>query len=82
MTKRVAVIAHSGKSLGGGLDELRRTLHDRGVDALWYEVSKSKKAPKQVRRALHEGAELLFVWGGDGMVQRCIDSLAGLCATA
>ena len=26
---------------------------------------------------LEEGAELLFVWGGDGMVQRCIDTLAG-----
>jgi YegS/Rv2252/BmrU family lipid kinase len=25
-----------------------------------------------------EGAKLVFVWGGDGMVQRCIDALCGL----
>jgi YegS/Rv2252/BmrU family lipid kinase len=30
-----------------------------------------------VRRALDEGAELVFAWGGDGMVQRCVDVLAG-----
>ena len=24
-----------------------------------------------------QGAELIFVWGGDGMVQRCVDALAG-----
>jgi diacylglycerol kinase (ATP) len=81
MTKRVAVIAHSGKQLGGGLDELRRTLHDRGVDAAWHEVPKSKKAPKQVRRVLKEGAELIYVWGGDGMVQRCAHEAAGTGAT-
>ena len=74
----VAVIAHRKKSLGGGLDELRRLLADEGVGKLlWYEVPKSKKAPKQVRKALKEGAELVLVWGGDGMVQRCVDALAG-----
>jgi diacylglycerol kinase (ATP) len=72
----VGVIAHSGKTIGGGLLELRRELERQGVsDPLWYEVPKSKKAPAQVRRALDEGADLLFVWGGDGMVQRCIDAL-------
>ncbi|MBB4916226.1 diacylglycerol/lipid kinase family protein [Streptosporangium saharense] len=74
----VAVIAHRRKTLGGGLDELRRLVADEGVDKLlWYEVPKSKKAPKQVRKALKEGAELVLVWGGDGMVQRCVDALAG-----
>src|SRR5499427_8425799 len=24
-----------------------------------------------------DGAEVIFVWGGDGMVQRCVDALAG-----
>ena len=75
----VAVVAHAGKSFGGGLLELRRELERQGVaDPLWYEVPKSRKAPKQVRRALEDGAELVFVWGGDGMVQRCIDALAGI----
>ncbi|HEV7526386.1 MAG TPA: YegS/Rv2252/BmrU family lipid kinase [Acidimicrobiia bacterium] len=74
----VAVIAHSGKSLGGGLPELRSILDMSGVtDPMWFEVPKSKKAPKRVRKALADGADLVFVWGGDGMVQQCIDVLAG-----
>ena len=40
-------------------------------------MPKSRKAPKQVERALDEGAELVIAWGGDGTVQRCIDVLAG-----
>jgi diacylglycerol kinase (ATP) len=48
---------------------------------MWFEVPKSKKAPKQVRRALSDGADLVFVWGGDGMVQRCLDVIAGSHAT-
>jgi diacylglycerol kinase (ATP) len=76
--KRLAVIAHRKKTLGGGLTELRSLLAEAGHrEPLWYEVSKSKKAPREVLRALEAGAELLFVWGGDGMVQRCIDALAG-----
>src|SRR5450755_176300 len=78
----VAVVAHSGKSLGGGLTELRSVLAAAGVtDPIWYEVPKSKKAPKRVQRALDAGADLLFVWGGDGMVQRCLDVAAGSGAT-
>jgi len=76
--KDVAVIAHAGKTIGGGLDELRMTLERAGVrDPIWSEVPKSKYAPERVQRALDEGAELVFVWGGDGMVQRSIDTLAG-----
>jgi YegS/Rv2252/BmrU family lipid kinase len=75
---RIAVVAHRKKTLGGGLDELRRRLTDEGIDdLLWYEVPKSRKAPKQVRRAVKAGAELVVVWGGDGMVQRSVDALAG-----
>lgn len=74
----VAVIAHAGKTIGGGLDELRRVLVRAGVESPdWHEVPKSRKAPKQVRKAVDAGAELVFVWGGDGMVQRCVDTLAG-----
>jgi YegS/Rv2252/BmrU family lipid kinase len=74
----VAVVAHSGKTLGGGLRELRDELLSAGIaDPLWFEVPKSKRAPKCVRRALESGADLLLVWGGDGMVQRCIDAAAG-----
>jgi len=73
----VAVVAHADKSLGGGLTELREILAREGYnDPLWYEVKTSSKAPKYARRALEQGAEVIFVWGGDGTVQRCIDALA------
>jgi diacylglycerol kinase (ATP) len=74
----VAVVAHARKSFGGGLPELRRILAGQGVtDPLWYEVQKSRRAPEYARRAAAKGADVLFVWGGDGTVQRCIDAVAG-----
>lgn len=76
--KHIAVIAHSGKSLGGGLSELRELLATAGHERpLWYEVAKSKQSGKCARDAVKDGADLIFVWGGDGTVQRCIDALAG-----
>jgi diacylglycerol kinase (ATP) len=78
----VAVIAHSRKSLGGGLGELREVLAREGVThPLWYQVQKSKQASKRARRAAAEGADVVFVWGGDGMVQRSVDALAETDAT-
>lgn len=75
--RKVAVVAHRRKTLGGGLDELRRLITDEGVDDLvWYEVPKSRKAPKRVRKAIKAGVDLLIVWGGDGMVQRTMDTIA------
>jgi diacylglycerol kinase family enzyme len=74
----VAVIAHSGKTFGGGLGELRQVLDDAGfTEPLWYEVAKSKQAPGCAREAIEAGADLVFVWGGDGTIQQCIDTLAG-----
>jgi diacylglycerol kinase (ATP) len=78
----VAVIAHSGKRLGGGLTELRAILTAEGVmDPMWAEVTKSRFAPDHVRKMLDDGADLIFVWGGDGTVQRCIDVMAGSSAS-
>jgi diacylglycerol kinase (ATP) len=75
--RTIAVVAHRDKTLGGGLGELRDTLRrEGGAEPMWFEVSKSKRAPSQVRQALADGADLIFVWGGDGMVQRCADALA------
>jgi diacylglycerol kinase family enzyme len=75
---KVAVVAHARKSFGGGLPELRRTLAENGVtDPLWYEVRKSRQAAKRVRQAVAQGAGLVFAWGGDGTVQRCLDAVAG-----
>jgi YegS/Rv2252/BmrU family lipid kinase len=75
---KVAVVANSAKSIGGGLLELRRVLERAEVtDPLWREVPKSRKAGKAVRRVVADGAELVVVWGGDGMVQCAVDVLAG-----
>jgi diacylglycerol kinase family enzyme len=75
---KVAVVAHRKKILGGGLDELRRALAEaRAGKVDWSEVPKSKKAPEQARKAVERGADVLFVWGGDGMVQHCVDAVAG-----
>jgi YegS/Rv2252/BmrU family lipid kinase len=74
----VAVIAHEKKELEGGLPELRRILYEEGVtDPWWREVSKSKQVPKSARAALDDGADLIFVWGGDGTVQQCVNAVAG-----
>jgi diacylglycerol kinase (ATP) len=76
--KTVAVVAHAEKSLAGGLLELRRELERNGIEApLWFEVTSSRHVPTRVEQALMQGAELVFVWGGDGTVQRSIDVLAG-----
>jgi len=74
----VAVVAHRGKVIAGGLDELRSLLHDRGfTDPLWFEVDKNRQVAKAARRAVEGGADLLFVWGGDATVRGCLDAVAG-----
>ena len=78
----VAVVAHSGKTWTaacpscGRLSRARASAIRSGI-----EVDKSRQAPKQIRSALEQGADLIFVWGGDGMVQRGVDVLAGTDAT-
>ena len=77
-TPDVAVVAHCRKSFGGGLPELRKVLAQEGItDPRWHEVKKSRHAPEYARRAAARGVDVLFVWGGDGTVQRCIDAVAG-----
>lgn len=74
----VAVIAHNKKVLGGGLVELRETFARHGVsEPIWLEIPKSAKAPKAIREACERGADLIFLWGGDGTVQQGIDTLVG-----
>ncbi len=75
---KVAVIAHRGKFLGGGLTELGQVLADAGIpEPLWLEVPKSKFIPAMTRKAIEAGSEIVFVWGGDGSVQKAVNVLAG-----
>jgi YegS/Rv2252/BmrU family lipid kinase len=72
----VGVLVHQGKTLGNGLEELRMTLAEAGhADPPWAQVPKSKKAPRQVRGLIDAGVDRLLVWGGDGTVRRCIDTI-------
>ena len=48
---------------------------------MWSQVPKRRLAPKQVKKMLKEGVELIFVWGGDGMVRRVIDTVVGTPVT-
>lgn len=74
----VAVVLHKKKVPPDARGKLRRALADAGFpDPLWYEVPKSKKARKRVRKAVEKGADLVIAWGGDGTVQRCLDGVAG-----
>lgn len=73
---RVGVLAHAKKHTGGGLEALRAALAEHGVgDPEWREVRKSRKAPEQVKELIDAGVDLLVVWGGDGTVQRCLDTV-------
>lgn len=73
----VGVVINEGKVLGGGLEELRSALADAGhPDPPWYEVSKSKKAPPKIRRLVEDhGVDRILMWGGDGTVRRCINTI-------
>jgi len=73
----VGVIAHSEKRFGAGLAELRKILVGYGInDPLWVEVPKSRLIPDRLGTVLDEGVDLLFTWGGDGSVQRTVDTIA------
>jgi len=74
--RRIGVLVHEGKKLGKGLGELRDLMIAAGHDdASWGYVKRSKRAPERVRELLDDGVERLLVWGGDGTVRRCIDTI-------
>lgn len=74
----VAVVLHKKKVRPKDRSKVRKALERAGhPDPFWYEVPKSRKASKKVRKAVEEGADLVFAWGGDGTVQRCVDAVAG-----
>ena len=70
------VLAHSAKTLGGGLGELRVALTEAGIEEpMWSQVSKSREAPDELAKLLANGVDRVLVWGGDGTVRRCIDTV-------
>ncbi len=57
-------------------------LSDRGFpNPLWYEAPSSRKLAPLAKMAVAKGADLIFLWGGDGTIQRCVDVIAGEAVT-
>ena len=87
-THRVAVTRERSPGRGGGppAEVARRRArraappdHRRGRRRR-CSGTRCRRAGRRRRRPAgrcDEGAELVVVWGGDGMVQRCVDALAG-----
>lgn len=75
---KVAVILHKKKVPAKERASIRAALEEAGITTpLWFEVPKSRKARKLAKKAAKQGAEIVFAWGGDGTVQRCVDAVAG-----
>ena len=64
------------------LDLLRRTVEE-GLATVgwpapaWLETTKEDAGRGQAQQAIEDGAELVFVCGGDGTVMACVGALAG-----
>jgi YegS/Rv2252/BmrU family lipid kinase len=72
----VGVVANTKKILGGGLEALRLTLAQHGVaEPLWREVPKARYVAGAVTELVAAGADLVFAWGGDGTVRRCLNAI-------
>lgn len=57
---------------------IEAVLNDAGWPApLWLETTAQDPGAGQARRAIENGAELVFACGGDGTVRSCIEGLAG-----
>ena len=65
-----------------GLDELRAGIEKQLTEAgwpepAWLETTAEDPGTGQARQAVADGAEVVFVAGGDGTVRACIEGLAG-----
>jgi len=77
---RSAIVVNPVKVLD--MDLLRRTISGALADAGWPEPAWLETTPEdaglgQARRAVADGAELIFVCGGDGTVMAVVTALAG-----
>ncbi|WP_127126339.1 diacylglycerol kinase family protein [Georgenia sp. SYP-B2076] len=77
---RTAVVVNPARV--EGLRGLRATIEEALAEAgwpgpLWFETTPEDPGAGQARRAVAEGAEVVFVSGGDGTVRSCVEGLAG-----
>ncbi len=75
----IAVIAHSGQVAARRV--ARAAARPRGRRSRGPALVRGAEEPEGARPRCGErsttGADLIFAWGGDGMVQRCVDVLSG-----
>ena len=77
---RTAVVVNPARV--EGVEELRATIEETLAAAgwpapAWFETTPEDPGAGQARRAVEEGAEVVFVSGGDGTVRSCVEGLAG-----
>ncbi|MBA2312765.1 MAG: diacylglycerol kinase family lipid kinase [Actinobacteria bacterium] len=78
--RRVAVVfnpATGGKRATQRKRETKAALEQAQVEVLWCETTEEDSGEGHARRAVQEGAELVFVSGGDGTIRACASALAG-----
>src|SRR5262244_4061790 len=80
---RNALLIHNPNAGGGGaarraqLDEARKILGARGIQADLAETTGPGEATEIARRAGHDGRQLVIACGGDGTVNEVVNGLAG-----
>jgi diacylglycerol kinase (ATP) len=75
-----AVVVNPAKvgDLEGFKGKVEKALADAGwAGPVWHETTAEDSGDRQARQAVEEGAEVLFVAGGDGTVMACVAALAG-----
>ncbi|MGY4644680.1 diacylglycerol/lipid kinase family protein [Cellulomonas sp. URHB0016] len=77
---RSAVVINTNRVEGA--DELRADITAQLAEAgwpapAWLETSADDPGRGQARQAVEDGAEVVFVCGGDGTVRSCVEGLAG-----
>lgn len=77
---RSAVVVNPARV--NGMAERRRAIEAALAEAgwpapVWFETTPEDPGAGQTRRAIEEGAEVVFVSGGDGTVRSCVEGVAG-----
>jgi len=64
--------------LGERRSDIRQALESAGwPEPTWWETTPEDSGYGQTRQAVEQGAEVVFVCGGDGTVRQCVDALVG-----
>ncbi|MBT8202075.1 MAG: phosphatase PAP2 family protein, partial [Acidimicrobiia bacterium] len=74
-SRRIAVVANPVGAEQPSR-QLKQLMHDRDIDADWFETTEDDPGIGQTRRAVEGGVDVVVACGGDGTVRACIESVA------